>query len=229
MKRFGVRGVAMVLFATAHSLFLLVAPTPARAAPECSHHGGQTWEAFEENHSFSEQTNLIVLDEVRTNCAFGSFNPYFDLAKAGFGWRPLKHLEIFPAYTFVAIAPGPKNTHEISVEISAIDVPLRFLVLQDGNRIEEDFLSNGTTTRYTNELELSRGMRWEGFRFRPFAEEELKYDLHRRGWDFTRLEAGASKPLSKKLSLRIFYVRQNGSHFSHGIINALAMQFDSSF
>ncbi len=119
--------------------------------------------------------------------------------------------------------------HEISLKISAIDVPLGFLMARDGNRIEEDFLSRGTTTRYTNELEISHQMRWERFRFTPFAIEELKYGLHRRGWDYTRLEVGASKPLSNKLSLKIYYVRQNGSHFSPSTFNALGIGFNTSF
>jgi Protein of unknown function (DUF2490) len=210
-------------------LLLLSASRPAKAAPSCSHSGGQTWEYFNATHSLSEHTSLALGGSMRTNCGFGGFNPYNGRGAVGIRWRPLKHLEIYPAYTFLAITPGPAKIHEISLEISAVDLPIGRWAIQENNKIEEDFRPSGSTTRYSNELELSRPMRLGRFRLVPFAAEYLKYDLHRRGWNYTRLMIGASKSLTKKLSLQIYYARTNGSHFSPGITNALVTQFNLRF
>ena len=222
LEWFAVRAVVV-------SLILLMTAAPARSAPSCDPSASQTWTSIEENHSLGNQTDLVLLDEMRMNCGIGGFHPHSNLAKVEFGWRPRKHLEVAPAYEFLTIAPGPKKIQEIALEISAIDIPLRILTMRDGNKIEEDFLPNGTTTRYTNEVEISRQMRWEGFPFAPFAVEELKYDLHRQGWDYTRLELGASKRLNKKVSIRIYFARQNGDHLAPGAFNAIGIQFNTYF
>ena len=211
------------------SLILLMTAVPARSAPSCDPSGAQTWTSIEEHHALGRETDLVLMDEMRMNCGIGGFHPHSNLAKVEFGWRPLKHWEIAPAYEFLAIAPGPKKIHEIALEINAVDAPLGFLTVQDGNKIEEDFLLGATTTRYTNEMEISREMRWEGFQFAPFAVEELKYDLHQRGWDYTRLELGASKRLSKKVAIQIYFARQNGDHLSPGAFNAIGIQFNTNY
>lgn len=216
----------MILLRIAQGVLLLAAAAPALAAPACGYRGGQTWETLEENHPLGRASQLYLSGSLRTNCGFGGLHPYNGRGGVGFRWRPAKHLEVFPYYAFLAIAPGPNEIHEIALQIGAVDLPLGILAVQERNTIEEDFRSSGSTTRYTNELEISHPVRWEQVRFEPFAEEAVKYDLHRHGWDYTRLEAGASKEISKKFSLRIYYARQNGSRFSHGIINALGIQMN---
>lgn len=205
------------------ALFSLPVALAAQAAPSCAKSGGQTWDTFENSHPLTRRTNLLLEGAVKTDCGVGSPHLYYWRAEGGFGFRPQQHLEIRSFYEFIEHEPGANSSNIIALEAGVVGIRLGNWRLSDRNRFEGDFFPSVTTSRYGNYVELARPMRLRGAEIEPFAEEVIKYDLRFHGWVYTRLQLGVTKSLTKELSVRAYYVRQNGSHLSPGSLNGIGI------
>ncbi|MGH9687968.1 MAG: DUF2490 domain-containing protein [Candidatus Acidiferrales bacterium] len=211
-------------------LLLVLAAQLAHAAPSCDQSAVQTWETFEDYHALGEKTQLLMEAELRTNCGLnGNIYPYYQRAEAGFTFQPLKHLEIRPYYYLTFKNPGAKRTHAIILQITANNFELHRWIISDENRIEEDFQPVQQTTRYTNQLRLARRLRIDGIRAEPYAKGRVTYDLRFRGLAYSRVYVGVEKPLTPKVSLDGYYVRQFGSKLVPGMVNGIGLTVRTSF
>lgn len=205
-------------------VFLLVFFTACAAygAPPCSQSGAQAWVTVEDYHPITPKTNFLLEGALRTDdCGAGGFYPYYGRAEAGFSFQPLKHLEVRPYYLMIVKRPGSKRIHGISLELVANNFKLGHWVMEDENRIEEEFVPTGTTTTYTNEIEFIRPLRLGAIRLAPYVEGETKYDLKYMSGKYTRAFIGIRKPLNRKMSLEAYYVRQFGLALEPGYANGI--------
>ncbi len=204
-------------------MLLVLAVRPAHAAPSCQQSGVQTWETIEVSHALSMKTELFMEGALRTNCGLSGINPYYQKAEAGFVLQPRKHLRISSYYFLQINEPGVNRKHVLNLEIGPNNFTLHHWIVEDRNRFEEDFQSSGDTTRYSNELRLARPLRAGGLHLEPYAEGRGKYDLKYLGWVYTRVYVGIKKPLTQKISLDGYYVRQFGAHLNPGIVNGIGL------
>jgi Protein of unknown function (DUF2490) len=210
-------------------LLFVLAAHPLHAAPACDQTGVQTWETIEADHALSNKTELFMEGALRTDCGLSDIYPYYQRAEAGFSLQPLAHLQVRPYYFLQINQPGVKRKHVINLEINANDFSLHHWIVADTNRFEEDFQPSGDTTRYTNELQVSRPVRPDGLRLEPYVKGRAKYDLKSLGLVYTRLYVGVKKPLTRKLSLDGYYVRQFGAHLEPGIVNGIGVTVKLQF
>jgi hypothetical protein len=210
-------------------LVLLFAARAAHAAPSCEHRGTQTWETFEDNHPLTEKTDLMLAGGLRTGCGFSGISPYYERAQAGFEIQAMRHLQFRPYYMLIVKQPGTQRTHSIALEINANNLALAHWRVTDKNRMEESFQPSGATTRYTNEAQFTRPISWGDARIEPYVKGQAKYDLRYLGWVYTRVYAGINKPLTPKVSLDGYFVRQFGSHLSPGTANAIGLTVHTRF
>jgi hypothetical protein len=207
----------------------LLAARPALAAP-CNQTAWQTWDTFMDYHPIGETTDLLMAAGIRTDCGLGgNIDPYFQQVVAGVTLQPFKHLQIFPFYDFVMEQAAASRYHGFNLEFRANNFEFHHWGLNDANRMEEDLQPTGDTTRYTNQLELTRRVRLHATEFETYAKGYAKYDLKYLSWAYERVYVGARKPLTPKLTLDVYYLRQYGTHLVTGNKNAIGLTVRARF
>lgn len=117
------------------------------------------------------------------------------------------------------------------------------LLLSDRNREDFRFLSGDFSVRYRNRVMLEREFAIRRFKFTPYASGEIYYDTRFDAFNRNRTIVGVQLPLGvglaplrehlalprRKLSLDLYYARQNDSRSEPNHVNALGALLTFSF
>src|SRR5262245_16128572 len=130
---------------------------------------------------------------------------------AGVVWNLGKHVELSTIYGRIVWQPVPGQTlHENRFTLDAeFEWPVGRFVLAQRSRIDRRLIDGGTTTRYRNRVRLAYPLRSFNGGMNIFLSEEVFYDWRLNSWFRNRMAVGVDKPLSKRLLLEIYYLRQN--------------------
>lgn len=136
------------------------------------------------------------------------------------------------------------NEHRIVLE-QTLRLPLPAgLLLSDRNREDFRFLSGDLSVRYRNRVMLEREFAIRRFKFTPYASGEIYYDTRFQAFNRHRMIAGVQLPLGlglaplrehlailprRKLSLDLYYARQNDSRSEPNHVNAFGVALAFSF
>lgn len=136
------------------------------------------------------------------------------------------------------------NEHRVLLE-QTLRLPLPAgLLLSDRNREDFRFLSGDLSVRYRNRVTLEREFGIRRFKFTPYASGEINYDTRFHAFNRNRLIAGVQLPLGlglaplrehlanlprRKLSLDLYYARQNDSRSAPNHVNALGVALTFSY
>jgi Protein of unknown function (DUF2490) len=188
----------------------------------------QLWNELTVTHAVRRQITVWAFGSLRL------FNHVSRLAEkqvgGGVNYAPSKFLSLGPAYRFVATHPTPSgHTRENRWWLDAtFKVALRRLTVSDRSRVEVRRLAGAWSERYRNRLQVERELSFDGHRITPFAAVEAIYDTRFSVWNRKRLYVGARIPLSRRVSLEPYFMRQRDSrsapHETNVIYNGIRLQ-----
>ena len=146
----------------------------------------------------------------------------------GAGW--LRYVTISPFYSHYAAQPGvgsgPENRTSLAVGVA---FPFGRWTVSERNTVERRFRDPKDSTRYRNRLQLERSIDLASASFRAFVSDEVFYDWSASAWARNRFLIGARKPLNNRVSLDLYYVRQNDRHTVPRDLHAFGIALNARF
>jgi hypothetical protein len=189
----------------------------------------QGWVDMVATHPLREKVQLTLNGGLRVSDDAGHL--VYRRVGVGLDWKVSKYLTLSPYYNFYDTDSSPlRESRENRTALAATaGLPLGRWTIQDRNLYERRFLIGEQTWRYRNRLEVARNVRLAHSRLRLFVWDEVFYDSVPRAWARNRAAIGGSKALSRRLTVDLYYVRQNDSHARPGDVNAIGALFHARF
>ena len=140
----------------------------------------------------------------------------------GFTFKAGKYLLFAPSYTNISTnSPTGRGATENRLSFaSTVRAPFGKLVISDRNLFERRWRAINAT-RYRNRLQFEHPFEIGKFAFGLFASDEVFYDWSVNHWVRNRFLVGASKPLNKRLTLDVYFMRQNDGRTHPGDLDII--------
>jgi Protein of unknown function (DUF2490) len=213
---------ALVYFAL---LAALPCPAAAQSAARFPQDDNQVWGDWYGAHPLGEGVSLGVDGGLRAGSDAGHL--IYRRIGVSVSFRLRKYLTVTPSYHFYQRDSAPaRESRENRLSLAATaTLPLGRWGVSDRNLLERHFLARGNSWRYRNRMEVVRHFAWRREKLRAFAWDEVFYDSSVRAWSRNRVVLGAGKSLSPRLSLDIYFLRQNDSFSRPADLNTLGIAF----
>lgn len=198
----------------------LLAPAQ-RSAPE---EDTQSWNELQIAVPVSKKLDFNLSGQFRFGRNFRDFVDENLGAGIAFTYKPSKYLQFAPGYSYIVNRPQEnRNAYEnrLNLPVTVISPKFRGFTLSDRNLFERRWRKPANFWRYRNRLQIERTFKPNGFEFRAFASDEVFYDFRAKRWVKNRFTIGVGKPLSKQLSLDVYYLRQNDGRSRPGDIHVI--------
>ena len=184
----------------------------------------QSWNEIQAAVPVNHKLDIILTGQVR----FGrNFRDYVDEhlgVGGGFTFKQSKYLQFTETYSYIVNRPAPnRNAYENRLNLSATAISPKFSGVTVSNRVlfERRWRKPANSWRYRNRLQIERTFKPNKLEFRLFASDEIYYDFLAKSWLRNRFIVGAGKPISKQLSLDVYYLRQNDGRSRPGDIHVI--------
>lgn len=189
----------------------------------------QGWTALSVAHPLSESTELLVGGELRYGDDQG--HTIYRKISSGFAfhWHRFVTLEPYYQYSVSDSLTGAITPENRIAFAATAGTPWKRWELSDRNTGERRFLENARDWRYRNRVELRRPVTVFRSQMSVFAWDEVFYSSTFGKWYRNRFAVGAGRRLSRRVSIDVFYVRQNDGVSRPGDLNALGMTFRTRF
>ncbi len=103
-----------------------------------------------------------------------------------------------------------------------INLPIKKYILSNRNQYEYHFVnSRQNFWLYRNRTQIEREIMFGKSKIKPFVSVEFFYNGTRKDWFRGRYAAGVSKKIYKKLTLDVFYLRQQDGISRPGNLNVI--------
>ncbi len=145
------------------------------------------------------------------------------------GWR--KYVTISPQYNYLATQPfsgEEAREHRVSLETMA-RIPLGRWTASLRTAFDRRFIDPKDTTRCRNRLLLERPIHVAHRTLQGFASDEVYYEWRYHAWSRNRFIIGAGKSLNERVSLDIYYVKQDDGFARPGDLNAIGFTLRTRF
>ena len=216
--------------------FCALALFPVSASPQARQvaplHDTQAWADLTVSHALSENTDLLLSGGIRwgrdvSHVVYRRLSGGLSFRCGGAGW--LRYVTISPFYSHYAAELGvgsPENRTSLAFGVA---LPLGRWTVSERNMVERRFRDPKDSTRYRNRLQLERSIDLASASFRAFVSDEVFYDWSASAWASNRFLIGARKPLNNKVSLDLFYIRQNDRHTVPRDLHAFGIALNARF
>jgi hypothetical protein len=185
----------------------------------------QLWTAVQLAVPLRERTQLILSGSLRQGRNFS--HPVYETGGASVRFRLGRHFAFSPIYQFVATQYYPNvHTRENRLSINGVvSVPIKRLVLDNMHQFEQRFREPRNSNRYRTRVQLEWPFRLHDADYRLFSWEEVYYDWVPHAWSRNRFAVGAGKRLNSKLTMDLYFLKQNASFSRPRDINAIGVTF----
>lgn len=143
---------------------------------------------------------------------------------AGITWKPKASLSLQPSYTYIEARNSSgrfRNEHRLSFRVG-YKFPVKEFGLSHRSTYEYRIRSSGNSWRYRPSVTIEKDL---PKRFVPgmkiFVTEEPFYDSVSNKFARNRFSVGISKSVSKRLSLDLYYLRQDDRRSRPGNLNVI--------
>jgi Protein of unknown function (DUF2490) len=206
-------------------LLLSAVPRPARAqsSGQFPRDDAQGWMDIEETHDLRGKVQLTLNGGLRWSQDAGHL--VYRRVGGGLALKVNKYLTLSPYYNFYSTdSSRVREARENRIALAATaGVPVGRWRVRDRNLIERRFLVGGRTWRYRNRLEVERSTHLAHSHLRLFVWDEVFYDSAVSAWARNRAAIGAGKEISQRLSLDLYYLRQNDRFTRPGDLNVIGI------
>jgi hypothetical protein len=195
-------------------LFVLAAISPdafSQSASVIPREDVQIWTDFHFAHSLRENTDLSLSGGLRMGRDVSHL--VYERLGAGLSFKFGKYVTLFPSYAYFATQPAAGlDSHENRLTLdTGLGLPHGRWEFTDRNIFERRFRDPKDSTRYRNRLQIERAVTLAGMPLSLFVWDEVLYDWSFNAWVRNRIAIGGGRRLSSKVSIELYYLRQNGS------------------
>lgn len=203
--------------------FILLAQTALSqtAAPE---EDTQSWNEVQIAVPVNKKLDFNLSAQLRFGRNFRNFVDENLSVGTGFTYKPSKYLQFAPSYSYIVNRPsGNRNAYENRLNLPATIISPKFhgFTVSNRNLFERRWRKPANSWRYRNRLQIERVFKPKNFEFRLFATDEVFYDFRVKHWTRNRFTIGVGKPISKQLSLDVYYLRQNDGRSRPGDLHVI--------
>ncbi len=197
-----------------------------QSRPSPTDDDNQFWGGMQMGLPLRKKIDLVLSGSVRQGRDFSHLVQEQGGAAVMFKWG--QFMSVSPTYQFLATQPYPQihgRENRLSLNVAFSHRWERATII-DINLIEERWRRLlGNSNRYRNRLQLEWPMKLVDFQFRGFVANEIFYDWSVRAWNRNRFFAGISRSLNTKLTLDLFYMKQNARHLLPRDLNVVGATF----
>jgi Protein of unknown function (DUF2490) len=210
-------------------LFVLPRLARGQAKSQYPSRDTQGWTDLDATHPLRENLFLTVNGGLRLSEDAGHL--VYRRVGGGLVWKVSKYLTLSPYYNFYDTDSSPvRESRENRIALAVTPgISLGSWKIADRNLFERRFLIGGPSWRYRNQVQVTRRIHLARSELRLFVWDEVFYDSIPHVWVRNRAALGAGKALSKRLSVDLYFVRQNDSHTRPGDLNAIGVFFHTRF
>jgi|SRR5207249_3991298 len=218
-------------------VFCALALFPVSASPQTRQvaplHDTQAWADLTVSHALSENTDVLFSGGIRwgrdvSRVVYRRLSGGLSFRCGGAGW--LRYVTISPFYSHYAAELGVGSSPENRTSLAfGVALPLGRWTVSERNTVERRFRDPKDSTRYRNRLQLERSIDLASASFRAFVSDEVFYDWSASAWARNRFLIGARKPLNNRVSLDLYYVRQNDRHTVPRDLHAFGIALNARF
>lgn len=205
--------VVVLLF---HSVALAQTTSPSQTDT-------QSWNDVQLSVPITKNIDFNILGTLRIGRDLS--RPVDERIGSGATFRFGKHLSFAPFYSYIGTQPfRGRRAWEDRLTFPAT---LRFEAgkfrLSDRNQFERRFRHPGGVwqTRYRNKFQVDHPIGSDRIKLSLFVSDEVFYDWAVHDWVRNRASIGISKPLTKQISLDVYYLRQNDGRSVPGDIHVI--------
>ena len=158
-------------------------------------------------------------------------HPVYERGVAGLSFRLAKYVTLSSLYGYFAtqmLAGQDSREHRLSFD-ATVSAPVSRCIVSDKSVFDRRFRDPKDSTRYHNKLQLEREIRVARVSLRVFISDEALYDWSLKGWVRNRLAIGGGKSLSRKLSVEVYYLRQNATRMVPRDVHAAGITVKTRF
>lgn len=141
---------------------------------------------------------------------------------AAVNYKVTSWLSLQPIYTNIVTTPrNARRRNENRLSFAATyRFPFKKVTLTDRNMFERRFRSPRNSTRYRKRLQLEVPLK-NFYDTKIFVSDEVFYDWSLERWSRNRFAIGLGKALNKRLTLDVYYMRQNDGTTVPGDLNII--------
>ena len=189
----------------------------------------QTWLDFSATHQLNENTDLLIGAGLRYGNDQGHL--IYRRISSGFAFHWHKFLTLEPYYQYVVSdsLSGPITPENRLAFAATVGTSWKGWYVGDRNLGERRFLVNGRDWRYRNRVELRRGVSVFSRQLSVFTWDEVFYSSIVGKWYRNRFALGAGRKLSNRVSIDLYYLRQNDGYSHPGDLNGLGVTLKTQF
>jgi Protein of unknown function (DUF2490) len=201
----------------------------AQIGPRFSQDDTQVWTDVEATHALRDDLHLILNGGLRWSS--DADHLLYRRVGGGIAYTWHKYLTFSPYYNFYITDSNPASTsHENRIALAVtVGIPFGGWTISDRNVVERRFLPAHATVRYRNRIEFEHGFHLARFHLRAFLWDEVFHDSSVEAWTRNRAAIGLGKAINHRLSMDVYYVRQNDSHTRPGDLNAIGVTLRTHF
>ena len=185
----------------------------------------QLWTGVQFAVPLRERTELILAGSFRLGRDFS--HPVYETAGAAVRFRLGRYFALSPIYQFVATQYYPGiHTRENRLSINGVvSIPIKRLVLDNMHQFDQRFRELQNSNRYRTRVQVEWPFRFHDADYRLFCWEEAYYDWIPHAWSRNRFAVGGGKRLNSKLTIDLYFLKQNARFSRPRNINAIGVTF----
>jgi Protein of unknown function (DUF2490) len=201
-------------------IILCFAVSLAKAQTTVDEEDFQSWNDVQLTLPLNKQFDFIVTGTLR----FGNNVERLVDRRIGaaVNFKVTSWLSLQPIYTNIVTTPrNARRRNENRLSFAATyRFPFKKFTLTDRNMFERRFRSPRNSTRYRNRLQLEVPLK-NFYDTRFFVSDEIFYDWSLEKWSRNRFSVGLGKAINKRLTLDVYYMRQNDGTTVPGDLNVI--------
>jgi Protein of unknown function (DUF2490) len=200
-----------------------------QAVPQLPRQDFETRTYIDAAHSLSKNTDFLLGGGLHISRDQGHI-VYRRLSTGfAFHWRRFLTAEPYYQYSYSDEAGNTFQTENRLAFATTVGAPLKHWELSDRNLGERRFIVNKQEWRYRNRLEFRHPVSIERRQLSVFVWDEVSYSSRAGRWYRNRLALGASRKLTRRVSIEAYYLHQNDGFSRPGNLDGIEMTLMTRF
>jgi Protein of unknown function (DUF2490) len=192
-------------------------------------HDFQSWAELDASHPLNEKTDFLVSAGLRYGDDQGHLIYRRITSGFAFHWHKLVTLEPYYQYSVSDTIFGPQTSEHRVALATTIGTSWKHWEVSDRNLGERRFIEAARDWRYRNRVEFRREVVLVRQKLTAFAWDEVFYSSTPNRWYRNRFALGAGRKVSDRISIDVYYLRQNDGISRPGDLNALGLTLRTRF
>ena len=208
---------------------LLPSAILCRAQNVRPHHDFQAWADLYASHPLNIKTDFQISTGIRYGDDQGHLIYRRITSGFAFHWHRFFTVEPYYQYSVSDTIFGPQ-TAENRVALAIVSATSwKRWEISDRNAGERRFIGSARDWRYRNRVELRRPVTALHKQISVFVWDEVFYSSTPNKWYRNRVALGAGRKINSRISIDIYYLRQNDGITRPGDLNTLGMAVRTRF